>query len=99
MRNTTFQKHSTCSCSIRYKMFSNGEYTPALVCDNHNVYIDWLKREDADMLHKEMNIPIKTWVDKKKKKKKTKINISKKQLRNQLMNKYVSAQIKRMYAK
>lgn len=96
MHTNVYEKHSRCDCSIRYKMFSNGVYTPALVCDKHNTYLDWLTHKDADMLHKEMNIPIKTWVDKKKKKTK---NISKRQLRNQFMNKYVSAQIKRMYSK
>jgi len=50
-------------------MFSNGVLTPALICDTHNKYIDWLTNERANMLIDQLGLPVKTWTDKKKKKK------------------------------
>lgn len=95
MREQVYNRHKSCSCSIRLKKFSNGVITPALVCDAHNTYIDWLTNQAADMLHRDLAVPYRSWVDKKARQK----NKTKQNLRRQQMNKYVSGQIKRMYSK
>jgi len=94
MNEGVYLKHKNCVCSIRYKQFSNGAITPALVCDPHNIYIKWLTYQDAELLHQEHHIPIRAWRDKNKS-----INKTKQRLRRQQMNKYVSGQIKKIYSK
>lgn len=89
-----------CECSIRYKIFSNGVTTPAIICDRHLKYIDWLTHDNANMLIDQLDMPIKTWhiVDKKThKKRKSQKNLSKEALKKSIMKRIVNTEIKKYY--
>lgn len=95
MQNSVYNKHYACTCSIRYKQWSTGQYKPALVCTAHNTYIQWLSEKDAQILHFELGVPITRWVNKKPKKTTTsKTN----KIKKHLVNKYVNTYLKKMYS-
>ena len=51
MKKENIDKHNQCQCEIRWRQFKNkSELTPGLFCQRHDVFLDWLKIEHANVL-------------------------------------------------
>lgn len=51
MKLKNIDLHNQCQCEIRWKQFKNkNEPTPGLFCSFHDVFLDWLRYEDAIVL-------------------------------------------------
>lgn len=51
MKQKNIELHNKCQCEIRWRMFK-GKHKPTagLFCKFHDVFLDWLKDEDANLL-------------------------------------------------
>ena len=79
MNDYHMKRHCDCHLSIRWKLFNGDvEPTPALVCSDHNQWIQWLTHELAYELIDVDKVPVEPYVKttkvKKKKNKKKKIS-------------------------
>lgn len=51
MKPKNIDRHNQCECEIRWKQFKNkNDATPGLFCSFHDVFLDWLRYEDAIVL-------------------------------------------------
>jgi hypothetical protein len=51
MKQKNIDLHNCCHCEIRWRMFKGkSDPTPGLFCRNHDIFLDWLKTEDANLL-------------------------------------------------
>jgi hypothetical protein len=51
MKQKNIELHNRCQCEIRWKQFKNKDKpTAGLFCKHHDVFLDWLRDEDATEL-------------------------------------------------
>jgi hypothetical protein len=51
MKLKNIDLHNLCQCEIRWKQFKNKDKpTAGLFCKHHDVFLDWLRDEDATLL-------------------------------------------------
>ena len=93
MKQKNIELHSLCQCEIRWRMFKGKDKpTAGLFCKFHDVFLDWLRDEDATLLI-DSGIRESAYLERKKpKRKKVKITRVQKQHRRSLAKSHIDTQ-------
>ena len=65
MKQQTLDMHKTCEVVIRWRKMKTQDLRPALFCQRHDHFIDWLKEDMAYQLIDELGVREEPWKYKK----------------------------------
>lgn len=86
MKQKNIELHNRCQCEIRWRMFKGKDKpTAGLFCKFHDVFLDWLRDEDATLLI-DSGIRESAYLERKKPKRK-KAKITRVQTKHRLAKK------------